>query len=71
MVGNKQETLVLGLVDEAPGVDGIVENFLGVESQRHLSVVALAVDGAGQRLKALHHNDLQAIRCIQCHIGEK
>ena len=69
VVGNEQKTLILGFIDETPGLDGMVEDFFGFERQGHFSIITFTVHGASQGLKAFHHDDLQAIWSIQCHVG--
>jgi len=58
MVGNQQKLLLLGLIDEVPSLECVLESVVGIEGQRHGAIVPFAIDGFGKTLEAFHQDDL-------------
>lgn len=71
MIGNEQESPLVGLVDEFPLLQRVLERVLRRECQRHCPVVTLTIYSRSETLEALHHDHLEAILRVQRHVGEK
>jgi hypothetical protein len=70
VVGNHDELAHLVFVDERPRVDSPLVGRLGLELESHLTIVTLAIDGAGEVVEALHHDNGKTMRGMESHVGK-